>query len=191
MNIKLFTVPHSGTRFMRALLSSWNVQHEHLHISVGTYVDKERWDKAIVTLRDPILCRISTINRSKKVDGYVSYPIWLWRQAIRLARLPNVHFVRIDQPRENESELLAGFLEAPAREADWGSPVCSHPDETGLKRRYLRRRRVPDCLKWDGYLLNHIGAARLFLDHGCDYPWITDFERRERERNCRKTAQSI
>lgn len=174
---------------MRKLLESWGVQHEHLHISVGTYCDKEQFDKAIVTLRDPLLCRISTINRSKVTDGYVSYPVWLWRQAIRLARLPNVHFVRIDRPRPDEAHRLAKFLGLPHETYDW-TPVESHPDEMGLKAEYANGK-VPDLLKWDGYLLNHIGAARLFLDNGCDYPWITDYEKRERERDCRRTARQV
>ena len=174
--LMLLTVPHSGTRFVAKVLDEWGVEHHRHHCSVGTYCDEMHFTQAIVTLRDPILVRMSQMNRTGSTRENTSYPVWLWRQVVRLARLPNVHCVRIDQPRDDEARRLAEFVGRPDCAIEW-IPHESHPDTLGIKATYERTREVPDYLKQDADLLNRMGVGRMMQTHGCDYSWITDSER--------------
>lgn len=171
--IRLWTVPHSGTHFMESLLRDWNQRFGHRHIAVNTFLFQEirSEGKVLVTLRDPLLCRISTINRHGH-DPYTKDPVWLWRQVMEVAHLPNVHLIQIDQPRLNEDVRLSRFLEL-EQTHDW-DVVQSHRDSSGLKQQY-ESGTVPDCLKHDMRLLNEMGARQFFQDQQYHLPWMRNW----------------
>lgn len=164
----LFTMPHTGTRFVFETLHYWNIRPHHEHFRPESYIDTQAFDKAIVTLRDPMLARISSLQRIGEDDS--QYPIWCWKQAFRLADDPRIHFVRMQDPRKDELERLAQFCEADIRNAQW-KDVGKGLDTHGWKARYLSGD-IPDELKADAEMLRRIGATSFFREHGYSFPWM-------------------
>lgn len=170
--VNLLTVPRTGTRFVAKLMSDMGVIHHHRHFMVGTYLDKwmDPEFPTVITLRDPLLARISQLNFFGRQPDI--YPVWLWRQAMRYKHHARVHFVRVDKPRENELELLAEFLGRRPPSSKW-EPIGSgeYTDKLGLLKLY-EYRHIPDELKGDAWLLNKMGATDFFKGHGYDLPWM-------------------
>jgi len=148
--IRVLSIPHSGTRFVKTLLKGWGVRHRLRHtIEIETDCiasddgGSETW-KAVVPHMDPMFTEISRARRAGKGEYGFGHefdrPGLLVKQWLRLAKLrgnPNVHFFRIP-PDEADVKKLADFCGLD-RVLHWNQePVGVWPEENVLKARYLR-----------------------------------------------------
>jgi len=146
--IRVLSIPHSGTRFVKELLRGWGVEHRLRHtIEIEADCiesdDGGRW-RAVVPHMDPMFTEISRARREGKGEyGFgheIDYPCALAKQWLRLAKLrdnPNVHFFRVP-PDQTDVDGLAGFCGLDAAMPWHAKPVGVWPKENVLKARYLR-----------------------------------------------------
>jgi len=164
--MKVISVPHTGTRFVVNLIRGAGVETVQQH----TY-DGNMWrvwlrdgEKAVIPLRDPVLCMISAINRMEQaswVDGFNQLLEWPLDHAL---------FFRVDCPeRERATEVAAlyNYIGAAVPDTDW-TPVGSEPDHLGLKRDYLATGTFPQAFTEKVHR-----TTRAFLrSHGYTMMWM-------------------
>ena len=173
--MKLRTIPYTGTRFTKGLLFRMMGEPDHEHIDLHTYADTEP-GPLVITLRDPLLSRISSRERGNPESAY---PVWLWRQVFRSTARSDVHLVRIDQPRSDERERLEEFVGGVvAGDSRW-LPI-GQSDKPSEERRRYAEGYLSESLQEDVRVLEQIGANQFFREHGYSLPWMSSSGRRLR-----------
>ena len=153
--MRLLTIPHTGTHWLKKLVGRMGVdaRHHHLFNELPAWAGKEG---CVVTLRDPLLSRITTLNRDEP------YGVEVWRLLIGL----DAHFVVLEDP-----DLVALAEYVGGRVPDEVPPplnVTNH--DKGLKAEYMAGV-IPDVLQGDAeWLAEHM--TDFFRSHGYDLPWM-------------------
>ncbi len=150
--ISLVSIPHTGTKFVEAILTDMDldVRHAHLH-STHPAQNAREWisggAQVVIPWRDPELAKISAENR-----GEAPRPDSEFDEVLEFAELPNVHLFVVE-PEDQEAELLKlkAFLGGDPQ-TDW-EPVNESEDLTGRKAAHmnvLARMMEDRGVAWSG-----------------------------------------
>lgn len=167
--LQLLTVPHSGTRFLQQKFKGWGLRFRHRHFEFDSKFEIHEANKYVITLRDPLLCRISRMNRVGRMTDAL-FPSHLWGQVVEIGDRPNVHYVRVDQPRKDEEKLLANFCGLEHYIPSGWAVVESFVDVFRLKQKYAEE--IPSIFDKDVKTLKELGVDVFFREHGYDLKWM-------------------
>lgn len=168
MKVRLVSVPHSGTRFMRTLLDQVCDYTSHHTDDLGFPHPYHATDKVVVPLRDPMLAECS------RLEGHMGgLPVTEWLKVAEWYGHPNVWYFRVDGPtdmRGYQLNMLGLFLRADVPQTDW-EPVGVTVNNT-LREKYeagqIDSRLTP---AWT-FLRQSKEVYDLFHAHGYNLPWM-------------------
>lgn len=171
-DVRLVTIPHTGTFTTQSLLDGLGVSYTQAHVKRSSdehwrdYPRRRGW--VLCTLRDPVMVAISSMNRGQRFD------LGTWETVAAWWGEPNVHFLRIDVVEANqqrELDRLAAFLDVPTARGDW-TPRNTSPDALDLKPGYARGTPHADVSAVEASLARMPSVVRLFAEHGYALPWM-------------------
>ena len=151
--ISLVSIPHTGTKFLEAILTDMGLETRHAHLhSTHPAQNAREWvsggGQVVIPWRDPELVKISAENRQE-----TPRPDSEFDEVLEFAELPNVHLFDVapGTPEGKEEELLKlkMFLGGDPQ-TDW-QPVNESEDVTGRKAAYVS------------------GLAKLMKERGVDW----------------------
>ena len=120
----VLSVPHTGTRFTCKLLESLGVIYRQYHTEPYN-VDALRWEsgRAVVPVRDPILCFCSTYLRGNPGDltGILDRVTLSYTLMMQIEGWFDCHFLRLDASDKQQAvDDVARFCDAQAVKYKWG-----------------------------------------------------------------------
>lgn len=138
MRVYVLSVPHTGTHWTIELLERMGCEVRHTHCTTvgGGWVREGR--RVVVPWRDPVLAKISELNRVDRHRNGYRYPKVRPGGVAAVAELArnaeNVFLIPVPAS-DAMTERLARWLGVEARSPD-PAPVNASADVTGLKARY-------------------------------------------------------
>ena len=164
MTLRLASCPHTGTKFLEAILG---IEHRHIPDSlIEGWLDAG--DQVVFPLRDPVLAYITMLNRQNN-DRLAHH----FSVMANYVKRPNTHVFRVDVPtadRPAELAALETFVGRPLH-TDWRAVNETGIDPHDLKRAYVVEGAMPDKLTAfvDSLQQPVIG---MLMEYGYEMPWL-------------------
>lgn len=166
----MFSVPHTGTRFVLRLIRSMGLRARYTHRIREARRLVEDGVRVVIPMRDPVLARISTMNRGftpaaveRRVPPRLFNTVAAWRTR------SNIHVYPVPGSLR-DIRALAGFLGVVAPEdVDW-NPAGTTPDVRRLKDAYTAGHVPDDLVDFVERLDADVGV--MLRELGVDAPMI-------------------